>query len=390
MKTQKGFTPILIAIIAGIVLLAGGGAYYYSKQNKSPDFTNLMKGLSAKIPVLQNENKQSDITNNSTFIPDINNLTYSTGNGFEYEDIKLTNGKFKRGDSPATTSNFIDVSIVKSATGDINGDGKIDAMVITSTSLGNSPADTLYVVLNKDNPTPQIINVPLEEGNTVRSYRNVSIKDGKITIELDIMSPTDARCCPSIHETNTYILDGKNLKKILYNNANLDKGTLDWKTYTNEKYGFSFQYPVTTLETPIIKDDNNYIYINFQNKLNEKDIYQSSKIPLGTIIYPELSIGINDKKMIGFIYPDSYSKDKSYVRVSLDGSFGYMYVNENNSIYAVKLLDGSYMYIKVTNKNKVVQCNDSVPPLGNCYQSLDNLESRKIFEKILLTFKFTK
>ncbi|MEI8270752.1 MAG: hypothetical protein WCG45_05260, partial [bacterium] len=60
MKTQKGFAPILIAIIAGIVLLAGGGTYYYSKQNKSPDFTNLMKGLSAKTPKLEGDTKQEN------------------------------------------------------------------------------------------------------------------------------------------------------------------------------------------------------------------------------------------------------------------------------------------------------------------------------------------
>jgi hypothetical protein len=60
MKTQKGFAPILIAIIAGIVLLAGGGAYYYSKQNKSLDFTDLMKGLSATTPKLESDTKQEN------------------------------------------------------------------------------------------------------------------------------------------------------------------------------------------------------------------------------------------------------------------------------------------------------------------------------------------
>ena len=69
MKTQKGFAPILIAIIAGVILLSGGGAYYFSKQNKSPDFTDLMKGLSAKIPKLETDTKQENppvVNNNST------------------------------------------------------------------------------------------------------------------------------------------------------------------------------------------------------------------------------------------------------------------------------------------------------------------------------------
>lgn len=93
--------------------------------------------------------------------------------------------------------------------GDLNGDGADDAAVILVADPGGS--GTFYylsAVLNQNgDPKPagsQFL------GDRV-FFRDLSIDDGHILIELDIVRPDDPMCCPTDHKRQTYAVIGEEL-----------------------------------------------------------------------------------------------------------------------------------------------------------------------------------
>lgn len=95
------------------------------------------------------------------------------------------------------------------AIGDLNGDGRPDAAVVTATETGGSGTFVALAAVLDDQGTPrQITGVPLGDRVKVDS---VTIAGGTIEVSLTRQGPNDALCCPTEQAKLRYRLDGTRL-----------------------------------------------------------------------------------------------------------------------------------------------------------------------------------
>lgn len=83
--------------------------------------------------------------------------------------------------------------------GDLNGDGKPDAVVVYTIESGGGGNDwTQYATVLTATPQGYAATLPKEVGGkSVRAVDGCSVKDGVIELALKEYAPTDASCCPS-------------------------------------------------------------------------------------------------------------------------------------------------------------------------------------------------
>lgn len=222
--------------------------YIYYDLNRSYDLNNPIEEINNPLyPVDVNPN----VTDNQDFsvenvgVASSSDTTYNTiinrKSNLNLEDIKNTvyyvldnvesnfvDGKFK--------GRFFSSEILRYSFGDINGDGSGDAIVITTTKSNNLSVEEFHVVINK-NGIPKVIkiNPPLGEGDTVVNFNSVSIKSGKIILDMDISKNNDSECCSLIKKTIIYKFVNQNIVPV--------ENAISWKNYSDSKFGFQFMYP---------------------------------------------------------------------------------------------------------------------------------------------------
>lgn len=134
----------------------------------------------------------SDVT-----VEDINNAKYKVWG----EDVTFVDGKYATTDPQNLISSTIDFSAI----GDVNRDGKRDALAVTTTSRADS-IDELHLLIKFGNIiATKPLDIPVGKGNSVRSIKSLSIdSNGIINLTMDILEPNDPHCCASIHATHQY------------------------------------------------------------------------------------------------------------------------------------------------------------------------------------------
>lgn len=166
-------------------------------------------------------------------LDDIKNTIYYI---LDNKESNFVDGVFKR--------QSLSSQIVKYSFGDVNGDGSGDAIVVTSTSNGNSPIEELHVVLNKNGvPETHKVNPPVGDTDTAQNFNSISIRNGKIVLDMDILKEDDPKCCPSIKKTISY--------RFLKGAIVAVDDAISWKTYVDNKFGFEFMYPGDS--KPVVK-----------------------------------------------------------------------------------------------------------------------------------------
>jgi hypothetical protein len=120
-------------------------------------------------------------------------------------EFRLQDGTFEYQYGEGATQRY-QVGYSGSATGDLNGDGRTDAVVTLSLNRGGS-GTFIYVAAVADTTAgPRQAAVELL-GDRVQ-VQSLAIRDGQITMDVKAFAPGDPMCCPSQLVSRSYRLDG--------------------------------------------------------------------------------------------------------------------------------------------------------------------------------------
>lgn len=139
----------------------------------------------------------------SLTLAQLKNATYLV----EGQRIKLRNGLYQQG--TPKDGNFLAVEFEKAALGDLNNDGKNDATVVNNYNSGGSGCFVILAAMMNQNDNPvQVAAVDLGDRVVVRS---ISIKGGKIILNMLVHGPQDGLAQPTVKQTRKYVLAGNML-----------------------------------------------------------------------------------------------------------------------------------------------------------------------------------
>jgi hypothetical protein len=117
--------------------------------------------------------------------------------------IQLSNGSYQ------DSAGALEVHLIKSATGDLDGDGRSDAAVIlASTTGGTGTFVDLYAVLDK--PSGPLTRGPASLGDRVK-VDSMRVVDRAIKLHVLTHGPDDPLCCPTQHSVETFLLRADSL-----------------------------------------------------------------------------------------------------------------------------------------------------------------------------------
>ena len=129
----------------------------------------------------------------------LKNFTYTLESS-SGSQVTLVDGSFKS-ESPGNLGTASG-QLVKSALGDLNGDGVQDAAVTLAVNTGGSGTfHELIVLLSQDGKAVQAADLFLEDR---LAEKTLTIADGLITLEMVRHAPTDPLCCPTQNAVTVY------------------------------------------------------------------------------------------------------------------------------------------------------------------------------------------
>ncbi len=160
--------------------------------------------LQAHRPTDSNPSTGSSSTNapsDTGLVEALNNMTYIFHNRNGAENVKMVNGK------AATDGDSYDLGNV--AIGDLNGDGKADAVAVIGESGGGSGYfEGLVAVVNNNGTITNSEMFPL--GDRVK-INSIEVKGQVVIVDMITHGPNDPMCCPSEHRAFRLTLAGNKL-----------------------------------------------------------------------------------------------------------------------------------------------------------------------------------
>ncbi|MET0987958.1 MAG: hypothetical protein ABW034_21370 [Steroidobacteraceae bacterium] len=121
--------------------------------------------------------------------------------------VQLKNGRFEAQEASDPTAHLLVRLTDHMSEGDLNGDGRNDAVVILESDSGGSGSFMdLAAVLN----TPQGLDpVAVTDLGDRTEIRKITLENGTVRIDLIGHGPDDPVCCPTQMQQREYHLDGK-------------------------------------------------------------------------------------------------------------------------------------------------------------------------------------
>jgi hypothetical protein len=119
--------------------------------------------------------------------------------------IQLSSGAYH--DSAAG----LDVKLIATATGDLDGDDRADAAVVLASQTGGTGTFMdLYALLDRDNMT--LTRGPASLGDRVK-VDSIRVSDRAIHLHVLTHGPDDPLCCPTQHVVQTFVLHADTLMR---------------------------------------------------------------------------------------------------------------------------------------------------------------------------------
>ena len=165
----------------------------------------------AILPILMATAMVAQANPTSSGAPTLAELRNATYTGTEEGPVSLSQGRWEgepyvEGGASRPTAGLVDNVYY---TGDLDGDGTLEAVVILWRSGGGTGENTYVMVMARKNGEIKNINSALI-GDRVK-LRSGKIADGKIILEVLQVGENDAMCCPTMLATRTWSLQGNQL-----------------------------------------------------------------------------------------------------------------------------------------------------------------------------------
>ena len=142
----------------------------------------------------------------------LENATYLSAN-LPGGKATLKEGGFEQSTGPGATQKVVSRILGPIATGDLNGDGAADAVLILATNTGGTGTFVeLHAVLNDGGKPQDAARADLGDRVFLKSL--AIDPAGAIVVRMLTHGPKDPMCCPSEEVTQTYKLDGNALKLV--------------------------------------------------------------------------------------------------------------------------------------------------------------------------------
>ena len=119
--------------------------------------------------------------------------------------IQLSGGAYQ------DSAGGLDVRVVQTATGDLDGDGRPDAAVVLASQTGGSGTFIdLFAVL--DRAEGPLTRGPASLGDRVK-VDSLRVTDRAIRLHLLTHAPDDALCCPTLRTIETFVVHADTLMR---------------------------------------------------------------------------------------------------------------------------------------------------------------------------------
>jgi heat shock protein HslJ len=138
--------------------------------------------------------------------------------------------------------------------GDLDGDGSTEALVLLASSSGGSGTHSSVAVVSRRDGRVQNLATRLL-GDRVQ-VRSMTIKDGRLTIDVVRAGPDDPACCPGEMATYTWALDAGGLVDAspVVVTGRLSAGTLEGTGWELRRWAFEEEAPASPVVTLAFAD----------------------------------------------------------------------------------------------------------------------------------------
>lgn len=138
----------------------------------------------------------------------VRNAEYQLGLLDQIRVVQLSDGRYQEG-APGS-ADYISVSVTDFiARGDLNGDGKNEAVAVVTENYGGTGTFVFLAVYQTLNDEPVFLtSIFLDDRPSINA---LSVQDGEIFVDAVIHDSDDPMCCPSLATTRYYLLNGLNL-----------------------------------------------------------------------------------------------------------------------------------------------------------------------------------
>jgi heat shock protein HslJ len=186
-------------------------------------------------------------------LPTIEELANATYSGVEDSPVTLSNGHWQGAPYVEGGASRPRVGLVEDfyITGDLNADGKPEAVVMLWQSGGGTGSYTYIAVMSRQNGDIKNISTALV-GDRVK-LKSAAIEAGEIVLEVLQAGENDAMCCPTMLATRRWSLDNMQLQE----GENEMTGTLSIKVLEGSQWVLTHmnreqvlvRYPYVTLSS---------------------------------------------------------------------------------------------------------------------------------------------
>jgi hypothetical protein len=151
------------------------------------------------------ESSTNDATTDTRLQETLQNRTYVFHHGNSVEQVKLVNGKAEIDGESYDLGNVV--------IGDLNGDGKADAVAVLGESGGGSGYfEGLVAAVSNNGSITNSEMFPLGDRVHINS---LEVKSRVITVDMITQGPNDPMCCPSEHQVLRLRLAGNQLAELM-------------------------------------------------------------------------------------------------------------------------------------------------------------------------------